>query len=126
MTPDEIERLLAAGERVGFVVPTTAPDFLGWVVLAKLEASSRALEVLDEDDDADIVEEEHRRSETPYVVLVIELRKDVHHSGNYESESDYRRRDEHWCRSLEEVETVLEGMGLRLKDARGTREIDAP
>jgi hypothetical protein len=126
MDSEEAEQLLDQGFSIGFTKPTDDPAYLGWITISKVKPSSRLLEVLSEDEAPDAVREERRRQREPYLVLVVELRRDVHESGDYETESDYRQKDRHWFSDLSAAARLLESWGYSLRDAREARELDAP
>jgi len=126
MELDEVERLLEQGGRVGFIKPTNDPNYLGWILLWKVKANQRLLEILDEADDPIRVKEERRRQREPYLLLRIELKRSVHEAGDYETEKDYRQKDKFWFSSLDDVEKHLVAWGYSLKHARPARELDAP
>lgn len=126
MNIEWIERMLEQGERVGFRKPLDGADFVGWVLVAKVKANARLLELVSEDEDPLAVAEERRRLERPYLVLDIELNRKVHDDGAYETESDYRRKDRQWFASLRDVELHLKEVGYALSEAKSARELDAP
>lgn len=123
---EQVEQLLDQGERVGFTKPTSDAQYLGWILIAKVMADLRLLEVLSEEEDPRRVQEEKRRLEKPYLVLQIELKRAVHEAGDYETEADYRQKDRLWFASLEDVARQLSAWGYDLREARGARELDAP
>jgi hypothetical protein len=126
MEGQEIEAMIDKGLRVGFIKPTMNPEYLGWILLTKLTPNRRLLEVLTAEEAPELVAEEHRREREPYFLLVIELRRDVHEAGDYETEADYRQKDKYWYASLDDVAKKLAEWGFELEDARGSRELDAP
>ncbi len=125
-TRREIERLLESGIRLGFSIPLEDPEYLGWVLVTRLKPNPRVLELIDESDAPRAVARERQIERTPFLVLVLELRRDVHEAGGYETEEDYRRKDRYWFASLDEVEARLREWELELADAKDGREIDAP
>ncbi|WP_437287729.1 hypothetical protein [Sorangium sp. So ce406] len=126
MDRQEIDAMLDQGQRVGFVKQTSDPEYLGWIVLSKLNPNRRLLEVLGHDSDSVYVAEERRREREPYLLMVIELKREVHDAGGYETEEDYRRKDRYWFATLEDVERKLGEWGMSLSDGREARELDVP
>lgn len=122
----ELEGLLDRKESVGFRKPTDDPEYLGWILVRKLEANPRLLELFDESEAPELVREERRRQHEPYLVLRIELKRSVHEAGDYETEQDYRQKEQLWFGSLADVEKQLAQWGYSLEDARNARELDAP
>jgi hypothetical protein len=126
MTLNEIEVLLSGGFRVGFEQPSQDDEYIGWILVSKIVAKERILELLDEDEAPDLVREQARRRTEPYLLERLELKRSVHEGGDYETESDYRQKDQYWFGSLHEVAARLALWGYRLEDAREARELDAP
>ena len=126
MNYTELEKLLDSGGRVGFIKPTDSPDYLGWILIAKIEANRRLLELVTEAEAPALVQEERRRLVQPYMVLQIELKRSIHEAGEYETESDYRQKERLWFGDLEAVAEQLRQWGYELQDARSARELDAP
>lgn len=118
--------MLDHGQRVGFVKQTGDSEYLGWIVLSKLKPNRRLLEVLGHDRDSVCVAEERRREREPYLLMVIELKREVHEAGAYETEEDYRQKDKYWFANLADVERKLDEWGISLSDGREARELDAP
>jgi hypothetical protein len=123
---DRLEELLDRGERLGFAKPTGDDEYLGWILIAKVKANVRLLELFSGDHDDVRVEEEKRRLKRPYMVLQIELKRTVHEAGDYETDADYRQKERLWFANLEEVAEQLRDWGYDLHEARGARELDAP
>jgi hypothetical protein len=126
MTLDEVERLLERGDRVGFLKLTDDPAFLGWILVSKLKPNLRMLEVLDEAEAPELLREERRRKDQPYLVLTIELNRRVHEDGGYETEGDYRMKHRLWFPDLRTVESQLVAWGYSLDRAKEASELDAP
>lgn len=126
MTLDEVDRLLERGNRMGFIKPTDDLDFLGWIIVSKIKPNERLLEILEEAEAPELVREERRRRDRPFLVLTIELDRKVHEAGGYESEGDYRMKERLWFPDLLAVQTQLLAWGYSLNQARDARELDAP
>src|SRR4029079_17531644 len=109
MAPDEIERLLASGVRLAVRVPLDDPSYLGWIAVYKPRrrpSGPRHLYLVG----------------GPYLVLVLELNREGHEGGGYETEEDYRRKDRHWFSTIEEVGAFLASRGFSLDELRDGRE----
>jgi hypothetical protein len=128
MNLDELEEHLDKGEQWGVRKVTDSPDYLGWILIAKRRPpsiwprntySDPALYSRLTDQARDI-------SEKPYHVRVIELRRDVHESGKYESTDDYRQNENYYFETLNEVERIIEQLGSSIKDIKFRSELDAP
>jgi hypothetical protein len=123
----DVEEALARGVRLGFRKETDDPEYLGWVLVSKLKANDRILELFPEEEGRPkVVSEEQRRRARPYLVRRIELKRSVHESGEYESEADYRLHEKYWHGSLLAVQQQLTSWGLWLEEAKDSRELDAP
>ena len=122
----DVERLLDLGIRLGFAKPVQDPDYLGWILVLRQKPNPRVRELLNEEEAPSVIAREERIKRTPFLVLVLELRRDVHEAGGYENEADYRRKERYWFANLDEVEAQLTEWGYALENARDSRELDAP
>jgi len=122
-----VSRTIEKGREVGFRFAADHPEYLGWILVQKTPPNLRILEQFSEAEQPWLVRPELEKQRKPYSVLVIELQKTVHESGEYEWNADYRRRELHRFASTEEVRSFLvEKWGLDLDDAQDRDLLDAP
>jgi hypothetical protein len=57
---------------------------------------------------------------------VLELNKEVHERGNYETNEDYRVNENHYFVDLQEVADFVQELGYELTSIRWRSELDAP
>src|ERR1044071_9691399 len=96
---EHIEAMLEKGTRLGFRKPTSDDLYTGWIILYKVAPHQITTRTgaLDPVADGHIIEK-HQANELyirlhPYTVLLLELRRDVHERGDYETNSDYRLKE---------------------------------
>jgi len=126
MLNKNIDASLAAGLRLGVIFDSENSDYLGWVLLKKHKPNEGILRNFSDQKDSALYHEEYQSIQKPYLLMIVELKKSVHESGDYETDQDYRRKDIHRYSSLTEVEAVLHKLGYTLGDLKDSREIDAP
>jgi hypothetical protein len=128
MTLDELERHLELGEQWGYKKETDSSDYLGWVLLSKRQPSPlwERKAYANEEVYLQAKERADRLKKTPYHLRVIELRRDVHESGEYESTEDYRLNENHYCSSLTEAVRLIKNLGFQLENIKWRGELDAP
>jgi hypothetical protein len=126
MTEEDIQSMLDRGLRLGVVKPMDTAEYLGWILVSKHSPDPRRNALLDGIEDASAFAEQQEREVAPYLILNIELKRSVHESGDYETEKDYRMKTKTWCRDLEHVRHVLDGLGFGLNDLRQSNQLDAP
>jgi len=126
MRREDLERYLERGDCLGFEKRTNSDEYLGWILLDKQKPLDRYLSLLKPDEQPEFRAEQEFIRQHPYHVLVIELRRDVHESGVYESNEDYRLRENYNFSTLDEVESFVNGHGHKLEEIKWLREIDAP
>lgn len=128
MDSKELERKLEAGQRWGFTKQTSDADYLGWVLLRKRKPRPVPPFDLSEKPEQyrqymSLVEEIRQ---LPYHVHIVELRRDVHERGDYETSEDQRLLENYYFPNLDQTITFLEGMGFGLDQIRPAFELDAP
>ena len=134
MQKNEIEDNLTGGGRLGLIKLTNSDKYLGWILLTKILRAENTISnfhFLDPIEDKEIIDSDLNYiayvRDNPYQVRIIELKKEVHESGVYETEEDYRMNIKHHFSSLDRVEQFLtENFHFDLKDMRPSRELDAP
>jgi hypothetical protein len=128
MRQADLEKRLDYGEQWGFIKNTDSPDYLGWVLITKRKP--KPVTPIDPEQDRERYLKWVQRTEAlrkqPYSVLILELRRDVHESGQYESTEDYRTREYYLFASLEEVVEFLHKLGYSLENIKHRSELDAP
>src|SRR5437588_9190578 len=109
MRPDAIERYLENGAELGYVKQTDSQDYVGWILFSKRKPPPVGPfdPELEPESHASWSEWAARTREKPYHVLVLELRLDVHDSGDYPENEDYRLRENYYLGSLDEVTELL-------------------
>lgn len=122
----QIERALDKGQQLGFIKPTDDDRFLGWILLSKRVCNERYLALLAPGEEPAFVAEQEAIRRCPYRVSVIELSREVHESGEYETEEDYRLRESHQFPDLDAVDGFLQARGFQLADITWGTDIDAP
>lgn len=119
-----LERLLEKGESFGFRTPTGDDDYLGWIMLRKRYSSERVIEAMGADH-PDIGDAKESLTK-PYVISILELRRDVHESDDYELNEDYRVNTRIRFGSLDDVEIYLRSLGYELQEIKSSFDIDSP
>jgi hypothetical protein len=118
MTRERLEHLLAFGRQFGFIKETDSPEYLGWITLW----GKKPLPVpsFEPEEDPERYRKWKTRNEferaNPYILSVIELRRDVYESGEDEETGDFRNCQSWRFASLDEVEEALQQYGKSLTD----------
>lgn len=128
MNKNELNKRLNNGEQWGFIKETDNYDYLGWILINKEQpiiiyekkAYSSGEQYIR------LVKKEEARRKNPYHIRIVELLRDVHEKGVYETQEDYRQNDNHYFSTLDEVEKYIVELGYTFEDIKGRREIDAP
>lgn len=130
MNIDNLEKKLTKGEQWGFRKEIDDPDYLGWILLVKRQLPiiypRDAYEPEEEERYLSLVELYEKLKKTPYQILNLELRREVHESDVYETEEDYRFKQSLYFANLQEVENYLSDLGYDLNQIKHRSEIDAP
>ena len=128
MDKDELEQHLKRGEQWGFVKPTDDDNYLGWILLRKRRCTPVSPFDCNAEPEryANWMEQSSDAQERPYHLLVIELRRDVHEAGDYESSEDYRLRQNYYFSSLDEVDYEVQRLGFSLRNALPRSQLNAP
>ena len=128
MNFDDLSKRLNNGEQWGFRTIPDSLDYLGWVLILKRTPPvvypyhvSQSVEQYER-----LVKEATELKVRPFQVMVRELNRAVHESGEYESTEDYRVRENHYFATLEEVLSFFNSRQLKLEDIRSRFDIDAP
>lgn len=122
----QIESALDKGQQLGFVKPTDDERVLGWILLWKRKPHDRYLALLRPGEEPDFVAKQEAIRRCPFYVSVIELSRDVHESGDYETEEDYRLKEIHQFPDLDAVDTFVRSYGFQLDRITWGTDIDAP
>ncbi|MCB9765960.1 MAG: hypothetical protein H6739_39665 [Alphaproteobacteria bacterium] len=107
-------------------IPTNSEKYLGWLIAEKLVPNMRTLEVLHDCPEHRAYKAETSKLTTPYRVRIIELDREVHESGVYETGDDYRRLDVFRFRTAEEAEDFITAQGVAMSDLVDPRVVDVP
>lgn len=130
MDIESLEKKLSKGEQWGFKKELEVPDYLGWILLVKRKPpiihTRDAYQPEEEEIYTSLVELHEKLGKTPYQILNLELRREVHESDAYETEEDYRFKQSLYFANLQEVEDFLSDLGYNLSDIKHRSEIDAP
>lgn len=127
MNRDELRKKLDSGESWGFIKKTDSDDYLGWILIAKLQPIIiYEKKAYSEEHYAYLIKKQEERKKHPYFVRIIELRKDVHESGVYETSEDYRQNDIYDFSTFDEVEQFIIKLGYVFKNIKDRWELDAP
>lgn len=126
MTRRDLEYFLNKGHTLGFVKSTDDAQFLGWILLHKLEPDERYLSLLQPGEEPEFVAQQELYRRRPYLVQVLELNRDVFDSDRYETEEDYRLHERHFFSSLDEVDEFVTLFGHTLENIKWRTEINAP
>jgi hypothetical protein len=127
MDKNELEKNLTSADW-GFLKDTNSVDYLGWVLIHKYkpliiyekEAYSS------EEQYIRLLKEDKRRKKYPYHVRIIELRRDIHESGVYETGDDYKQNDCYHFSTLDEVAQFITELGYSFENIKDRWELDAP
>ncbi|MBD2446070.1 hypothetical protein H6G76_02640 [Nostoc sp. FACHB-152] len=125
----ELKKKLSNGEQWGFIKETDDREYLGWILINKLQKLSftpQREDYLDEDLYQIKVREAEKREKTPYHVIIKELRRDVHEIGKYETGDDIRQKDNYYFSCIDEVEKFINELGYSFDNIKHRSEIDAP
>jgi hypothetical protein len=126
MRRSDLERYLDRGNTFGFHMETDDARYLGWILVQKLKPHDRYLALLEPGEDPVFVEREERIRKSPYLVLVLELDREVHESDRYETEQDYRKKEQYWFGNLDEVDAFLSRYGKKLSNILWAADLDSP
>ena len=128
MDTKDLDQHLEAGQRWGFIKETGDPEYLGWVLLHKRKP--KIVPAFDPREDPEgYARFQSMRAETlrrPYYIHIVELKRDVHERGDYETSEDQRNKENHYFADLEEAVAFLNQRGYSLDKIRPAVEIDAP
>jgi len=130
MNIEELERKLNQGERLGLKKDIDDPSYLGWILLTKRKPPIvYPREAYGENGEGiyrDLVELHEKLTKTPYHILNLELKREVHEGEAYETEEDYRFKESLYFETLQQVEYYISNLGYCLNNIKYRREIDAP
>jgi hypothetical protein len=125
---EDIEKSLEKGLQLGIKISTDNPDYLGWILVRKRHIppvwDKKAYE--SEEEYIKKIELAEIATKFPYHIIYMELKKDVHEKGDYETENDYRKWVNHYLTSIFEVKATFERYGYKVEDLKPRWEIDAP
>jgi hypothetical protein len=127
MDKNELEKKLNNSDW-GFLKNTNSNDYLGWILIHKYKPLMiYPKEAYDNEEQyIRLTQEDKRRKKYMYYVRIIELRRDIHESGAYETGDDYRQNDCYHFSTLDEVKQFIVELGYRLEDLKDRWELDAP
>lgn len=129
MNKTELDKRLNNGEQWGFIKETDSDEYLGWILIHKFQKilfPPKKEDYSDEELYEAYLETYRQRTETPYHVLIKELRRDVHESGKYETGDDVRQKDNYYFSTIDELENFIKELGYSFDDIKHRSEIDAP
>ena len=129
MDKSELEKKLNNGQQWGFIKETDSDEYLGWILINKFPKflfTPKREDYSEEFIYLGAVEEAQKRENTPYHVIIKELRRDVHESGEYETGDDVRQKDNYYFGTIDEVEKFIEELGYSFDNIKNRSEIDAP
>jgi hypothetical protein len=123
----ELKKKLSSADW-GWLKDTDDFDYLGWVLIHKYkhiiiyekEAYSN------EEHYFRLIKKAEIQKKYPYYVRIIELRRDIHESGVYETGDDYRQNDCYDFSTLDEVEQFILELGYSFENIKDRWELDAP
>ncbi|MEH2173845.1 hypothetical protein [Nostoc sp.] len=125
----ELDKKLNHGEQWGYKKETDNDEYLGWILINKLPKLTfipKREDYLEEYLYLIKIREAEKRQKTPYHVLIKELRRDVHESGEYETGEDIRQKDNYYFSYIDELEKFIEELGYSFENIKHRSEIDAP
>jgi hypothetical protein len=125
----KLDYKLHHGEQWGFIRETNSEEYLGWILVHKLPPMifpPQENDYLDRESYLFQIDRYNQRKNTPYHVLIYELRKDVHERGGYETGDDVRLNENHYFSSIDELEIFVNSIGYSFEDIKHRSEIDAP
>jgi hypothetical protein len=123
----EIEDYLNKGEELGFVKDTGDSEYLGWILISKRSIPPGFILTDDKDEPyLRLKKEMEHRAEKPYHLQILELKKSVHESDEYENNEDYKLRENYFFAALEDVKKKISELGYSISNIKHRREIDAP
>ena len=126
MKPEELEKKLNMGEMFGFIKETNDPNYLGWILLRKRLVPPSLPDPREKEKYLRWEKQMETWKKEPYDLSILELRREVHESGEYESTEDYRLREHYYFSTLEETERKIKELGFNISGIKSSREIDAP
>jgi len=126
MTRRDLDQFLNKGYQLGFVKSTDDPQFLGWILLQKVEPDDRYVGLLQPGEEPEYMARQELYRSNPYLVRVVELKRDVFENDRYETEDDYRLHQRYYFSNLDEVEKFVASFGDTLEDIKWLTEINAP
>jgi len=128
MNLEELEKHLDKGEQWGIRKETDSTDYLGWILITKRRPPTIWPRYAYDDLNlySSLTDQANDIIGKPYHVRVLELRRDVHESGEYEGTEDYRLNENYYLETLDEVERMVEQLGYSIKDVKFRGELDAP
>jgi hypothetical protein len=113
MNKQELEKKLANGTSYGFIKETDDDNYLGWVLITKLQPIIiYDKKSYDEEHYLHLLKKQEAQKKYPYFVRIIELLRDVHESEVYAT--------------LDEVEEFITELGYSFDNIKDRWEIDAP
>ncbi len=128
MDSDSLEKKLNQGGQWGFRKETNDPNYLGWILIVKYKPPILYSQELYKDEAIYIrvVRKHEKITKSPYHVHIVELKREVHESDNYQSEDDYRQRENYYFSTLNEVEEFITKLGYSFDNIKRRDELDAP
>jgi hypothetical protein len=121
MKKETLEFYLSKGKTFGFVKGTNTEEYLGWISLSKLIPNPRFDEILTKEEQASLGI--NKNIETPYIIMVCELKRSTFEAEDYTKESDYRLNEQYFFKDLAETECFLNKMGFKLEDIKSISQI---
>ena len=129
MNKIELDKKLNNGEQWGFIKETDSDEYLGWILINKLQKLTFQPKREDYSEEylyLRVLREAEKREKIPYHVLIKELRRDVHESEEYETGDDIRLKENYYFSCIDEVEKFIEKLGYSFDFIKHRSEIDAP
>jgi hypothetical protein len=128
MNLEELETHLDKGEQWGIRKETDSHDYLGWILITKRRPPTIWPRNTYDDPNlySSLMDLANEIIEKPYHMQVLELRRDVHESGEYENTEDYRQNENYYFETLGEAERMVERLGYSIKEIKFRGELDAP
>ncbi|MDY6784843.1 MAG: hypothetical protein SW833_20260 [Cyanobacteriota bacterium] len=127
---EDLEKKLSQGEQWEFRKELDVSDYLGWILLIKRDIPiiypKDAYKPKEKGIYTSLIELREKLTKTPYQILNIELKREVHESDAYENEEDYRFKESLYFTSLQKVRNYFSDLGYNLHDIKHRSEIDAP
>ena len=123
MEKERLEFYLNRGTEFGYNTKNGV-DTIAWVLLSKRFPINKFFELNTRDDNEVLFDEQVKIKKHPYNVWVAEITRDAFESEKYPQNEDYLVSETYCFTNLEEVETFLFSLDLKMSEIKWSSEVE--